>query len=577
MNRLLMVFVLLAGVVVGSGLTYWHLTRDAEFAQAGGTDGEREILYYRNPMDSSITSPEFRQDHMGMDYIPVYADEQDAEGEPGMVRIRTAVLQNLNVRTAKAERGKLEHRVEAFGLVDYDEAGLSHVHLRTEGWIEDLRVRTRGETVRKGQLLFRLYSPTLINAQEELLQVARRGTGLDLARDRLRALGMATDEIADVERTGQVRRLVSVRAAHDGEVQELQIREGMFVAPSLAIMTVADLSRIWILTDLFEQQAALVTVGQSARVTLPLGPAGDLEGRVDYIYPALALPTRTVRARLVLDNPGGQLKPGMYARVRFDVPSMDDAVHVPAEAVIRTGRQDRVIVDRGEGRFQAREVRLGRRAGERFEILEGVDDGERVVVSGQFLIDSESSVVAELGRMDAQGEQDEPRELMVKGVVNAVDPGMGVINLSHEPIPELNWPEMTMDFELDSTLDLEGIGPGTKVVFHMMIPEPGVYRVTAVEAENGAKAVPDTDDWAQAEVLRVDPEARRIHLSHGPIRNLGMPGMTMTFQIADGVDLDGIEPGMQIRFLAGEAETSGFEVTAIEPRAQRSPEGSRHD
>ena len=565
MKKLLFaLLMLLLGGVTGAAATYWYLLHGMEHDQAEAVDADREILYYRNPMDSSITSPEPRQDHMGMDYIPVYADDNGDEKEPGTVRIRSAVLQNMNLRSATAERGELVRPVDAFGVVDYDEAGLSHVHMRTEGWVEELQVRTIGEQVEAGQLLFRLYSPTLVNAQEELLQSVRRGEGLEPARERLRALGMRSQDIREVERTGNVRHRVPVHAAHDGIVQELQIREGMFVTPVDSLMTIADLSRVWMLVDLFEKQSDGISIGQRAEVHLSSRPGESLQSRVDFIYPALATPTRTVRARLLLDNPDRALKPGMYARVRLDAETITDAVHVPAEAVIRTGRQSRVIVDRGEGNFQAREVRVGRRAGDRLEILKGLEDGERVVTSGQFLIDSESSVTAELGRLDEPTADEDEREISAEGVVNAIDVDAGTINLSHAPIPELDWPEMTMDFELADDLSLEGITPGAEVRFRMTRPEAGVYRVVAIEVpdDNGG---PTADDaWAEAKVNRVNWENREMNISHGPIPDLDMAAMTMNFLVAEDVDLEQVEEGMRIRFRAGEAEPFGYEITAIE-------------
>lgn len=568
----LFLLVLLVGAATGAGAVYWYLLHGMDHGRAEAADGDndRDILYYRNPMDSSITSPEPRQDHMGMDYIPVYADNGE-EQEPGTVRIRTGVLQNMNVRTAPAERGSLRRRVEAFGLVDYDEAGIHHAHLRTEGWIEDLRVRTTGERVGEGQILFRLYSPTLVNAQEELLQAARRGGGLDSARERLHALGMSRAEIAEVERDGRARQLITVRAMHDGVVKELHVREGMFARPEDMVMTIADLSRVWVLADLFESQADGITVGAEAQVLLPFRPGESLTATVDYLYPALASPSRTVRARLVLDNPDGRLRPGMYARVRIEAEAIRDVLHVPAEAVIRTGRQSRVIVDRGEGRFQAREVRVGRGNGERLEIRAGLEAGDRVVTSGQFLIDSESSVVAELDRMDGRDGEDHP-EIMASGEVDAVDAEAGTITLSHAPIPELDWPAMTMEFELAEALDVAGIDAGMQVEFRMVQPQAGVYRVTGIDPVDGK--VPG--NWVDGEIEAVDPEAREILLSHGPIPNLGMPAMRMRFPVADGVDLAGLEDDMTVRFQA-RGVNGGSEVFAIEPRDEAGNGGDGND
>jgi membrane fusion protein, copper/silver efflux system len=414
-----------------------------------------------------------------MDYVPIYAGAEGG-GADGTVRISPVVMQNMNVRTAGVARGDLERHVETVGFVDYDEAGLTHVHLRTEGWIEELMVRTTGARVEQGQPLFRLYSPMLVNAQEELLQVVRRGGSVEPARERLRALGLGNDEIRAIERAGEPRRVITVRARRGGVVQKLNVAEGMYVMPGTEVMTIADLSRVWIVADLFEHQVDSVAAGRAASVTLPFRRGEVLEGKVDYVYPELAGATRTVRARLVFDNPGERLKPGMYADVRLQADSLSNVLHVPAEAVIRTGRQDRVIVAVGEGRFQARPVALGRRAGDRLEIASGLREGERVVTSGQFLIDSEASVTAELNRMDdAEPEADE--EVWADGRINEVDAAGRQVNLYHEPIPQIGWPAMTMDFAVADDVSLEGIQPAMAVRFRMREREEFVFEITAIQ------------------------------------------------------------------------------------------------
>ena len=453
-----------------------------------GTDAraEREVLYYQHPHNPSIRSDEPRKDEMGMDYIPVYADADNDDVDPEIVRITPAVIQNMGVRTATVERGSLARGIRTVGFVEVDEATQSHVHLRTEGWIEDLQVRTTGERVEAGQVLFRLYSPVLVNAQEELLQIMRRGSDLNPARQRLRALGMDDSAIRTLEERGEVLQLVPVRAAQDGIVQSLNVAEGMYVQPGTEVMSIADLSRIWVIADLFEHQSDAVREGLAAEVHLPFRAGETLNGRVGYIYPTLASPTRTIRARLSFDNPDGRLKPGMWADVHIEGEATGDVTHVPAEAVIRTGHQDRVIAALGDGRFQAREVRMGRRIGDRMEVLEGLEEGDLIVTSGQFLIDSESSVTVELARManaehPSTDQVDGDEDVEAEGRINSVDRDARVVNLDHEPIPALGWPAMTMDFTVADGVSLEGLSKGDRVRIRIREREEYVFELTAIE------------------------------------------------------------------------------------------------
>ncbi len=397
----LFILALLVGAAAGSGGLYvWMHDASAD----GGGDGERDILYYRHPMDSSITSDTPDKDSMGMDYIPVYAgDEGEGGGDdsPGTVHIKPQVTQNLGVRTAMAKQGDLTPGVDALGFVDYNESALEHVHVRAEGWVEDLNVRTTGESVEKGQVLFRIDSPRLQNAQEELLQAHRRNSGVDSARQRLRSLGMADEDIRTVEQRGDILRLVPVRARQGGVVRALNFSEGMHVNPSQTLMAIADLSSVWVMIEVFEPQMTALRAGQSSRVSLPFRPGWERQVALDFVYPNLETDSRVQRARLTLDNADGELRPGMYTQVALEGETVSDAVHVPVESVIRTGEQNRLVVMQEEGRFQVREVRIGRRIGDRMVIREGVNPRESVVVSSQFLIDSESSTVAELARMSA--------------------------------------------------------------------------------------------------------------------------------------------------------------------------------
>jgi Cu(I)/Ag(I) efflux system membrane fusion protein len=361
---------------------------------------EPDILYWVAPMDPGYRRDEPGKSPMGMDLVPVYADSRTG-GDGNIVSIAPEVVQNLGVRTAKSERSRLWRGIDTVGYVDYDESKVSHIHLRTEGWLERLYVESEGERVTRGQRLFDLYSPDLVNAQEEYVQALKIGNR-DLAqasRDRLVALGIPADQIADLKKTQRVQQTVAIYAPQDGVVATLPVREGMFVKPAMRVMSLADLSSVWLLAEVYERQADWVKVDQPAEVRLTYRPGQVWQGHVEYIYPSLDPKTRTLKVRLRFDNPEEALKPNMYANVRIFGGPRENIIIIPLQGLIRTGRAERVVIALGEGRFEAREVQAGIESGDWVEIARGLDAGEDVVISGQFLIDSEASLKASLMRM----------------------------------------------------------------------------------------------------------------------------------------------------------------------------------
>ncbi len=362
--------------------------------------GEREILYWVAPMDPNYRRDEPGKSPMGMDLVPVYADE--AGNQSGTVMIDPTLVNNLGVRTAEAERGTLARRIDTVGYIGYDEDTLQHVHTRVDGWIEKLATTASGDPVRKGQLLFELYSPTLVNAQQEYLAaLASKNAGLQSAsRDRLVALGVGAAGIERLERERKVSQRVRVVAETDGVIAQLGVREGMFVTPATEVMSIAQLDKVWVVAEVFERQAAWVEPGQSATVELDYLPGMTLEGTVDYVNPELDPTTRTLRVRLRFANEEARLLPNMFARVTIAGTPVNNIVHVPREAVVRGGSSNRVVVDRGDGLFESRNVLVGIESGDRVAIRRGLEEGERVVVSAQFLIDSESNIESALGRLE---------------------------------------------------------------------------------------------------------------------------------------------------------------------------------
>ncbi len=478
---------LAAGVGIGLFLRPVSSPEGDGGGEPAAAKGEREILYWVAPMD-----PNFRRDKpgkspMGMDLVPVYADEA---GAADLVSIDPAVVQNLGVRTATVERGRLWRMIKTVGYVDYDERHISHVHLRTDGWIDRLYVKSDGERVKKGQVLFELYSRDLVNAQEEYLQALRANSDylVRASRERLIALGMDPEQIREIARSGRAVQLVRVRAGQDGIVANLRVREGMYVTPKMEVMTLADLSSVWLLVDVFERQASWVGVGQPAEVRLPYLPGHSWEGEVEFVYPTIDPKTRTLRVRLRFDNPDEALKPQMYANVRIYAGPKDDVLMIPREALIRTGDSERVIIALGEGRFDARAVTAGMESGDWVEILSGLEEGDTVVTSGQFLIDSEASLKASFDRMgagetaaagsEAAGQPAAP--VMGMGTVKAVMPEARKLTLAHEPIEALGWPAMTMDFALTGNASLEGLQPGARIHFTLLRGDDEVYRIDSI-------------------------------------------------------------------------------------------------
>lgn len=391
--------VLAVGCAVGATLAW--LWPKAEQPPAGASR-EEQPLYWVAPMDPSYRRDAPGKSPMGMDLVPVYASEQAA----GIVEISPAVVNNLGVRTAVARREALPADIRTVGYVQYDEDRLIHVHSRVEGWIERLHVKAAGDPVEPGQPLYDLYSPELVTAQEELLLALHRdnATLLRAAENRLRALQLSDAFIDELKREQRVRQTVTYRAPSGGVVDKLKIREGFFIGPKDTLMVIAALDEVWVEAEVFERQSSRVHPGLPVTMRLESLPGRDWRGRVDYIYPSLDPATRTLRVRLRFANASRDLRPNMFAQVIIHAGDDQRVLAVPREALIRTGGGDRLVMALGDGRFRAVPVRAGRYGGDRVEILEGIAEGERVVTSAQFLLDSESSKSAGFQRMAAQSD-----------------------------------------------------------------------------------------------------------------------------------------------------------------------------
>jgi Cu(I)/Ag(I) efflux system membrane fusion protein len=400
--------ILILGLAAGTAASFWYSpTLDPTVAGAGVEQSapaktERKILYYRNPMGSPDTSPMPKKDPMGMDYIPVYADEQD---DAGTVKVSLGKVQRSGVNTAKVEARPIGRSVRAVGKVDHDETLLTIVTVRSDGYIEDLFVNKTGQHVRKGEPLFRFYSPQIQLAQSDLIvamRAAGRRTGpeadktLEGAMLRLRNLGVPQDRIDEVRKTDSNPRTIDWPSPATGDVIEKKVVNGQRVVAGDELYRIADHSRVWIIADVAESDIGAIKIGAVAKVLARAYLSEPIEGKVTFIYPELSPETRTVPVRIEVPNADGRLKTSMYADVTFDAGDATPVTAIPANALIDSGTRQVVLVAKGDGRFEPRPVKTGERGGGYVEILEGLKIGEEVVTSATFLIDAESNLKAAL-------------------------------------------------------------------------------------------------------------------------------------------------------------------------------------
>ena len=379
---------------------------------------EREILYWRAPMDPTFTSDRPGRSPMGMDLVPVYADGAEPL-PPGTVRVDPGFTQSIGVRSEPVARRDIAQSIRTVGTLAHNDRQIAWVNTKYDGWIENVAVNYLGETVEEGQVLFDIYSPQLVTTQMEYLQavdyavrleaseypaIAERARSLVASsRTRLGYWDITDEQIATLERERTPRRTLSVLSPVTGVVVEKmdQALDGMYVEAGMNLYKMADLTTIWVDVEVFEHQVEAMRVGQRARVELPYLPGRPYAGFVRYLYPHFDEQTRTMTVSIELENPDLTLRAGMYANVTFDVPVARNALAAPEEAVIRGGTRDLVVLERSPGTFQVTAVTLGRYGDGVWEVLDGIDDGDMIVLSAQFLIDSESNLTAAIRNLDS--------------------------------------------------------------------------------------------------------------------------------------------------------------------------------
>ncbi len=496
---------LAAAAGAGYGLGQRHGTEPPAASPTPAAPAARKLLYYRNPMGLPDTSPVPKKDPMGMDYLPVYEGEADAEAAPGQVRLSPEKIQKLGVRTEAVTLRALDRSVDASGRVEPDERRVVAIAPKFEGFVERLHVSVTGQPVARGQALFEVYSPELVSAQREYALAAQGADSLkdagpeaqkglrqlaDAALQRLRNWDIPDAQIRALTHSGEARRTLTFTSPAAGIVTEKKAVQGMRFMPGETLYQVTDLSAVWVVADVNEQDIGAVRPGSPVKLRVDAYPGETFDGRVSYIYPTLNADTRSVPVRIELANPGLRLKPAMFVHVSLPAGSAAPVLTVPSAAVLDSGTRRVVLVERGEGRFEPREVRLGARSARYVEVLDGVKADERVVVAANFLIDAESNLQAALGAFTATGGTPPAAQAAsvvhrAEGQVDGADAAAGTVTLSHGPVASLNWPAMTMDFAVANPALQAALKPGARVAVDFVERKPGEWVITAVRPAAG--------------------------------------------------------------------------------------------
>ena len=556
---------LAAGVSGGIFLERLYLTPTGDMASDGP-----EILYWVAPMDPNFRQQSPGKSPMGMDLIPVLAG-QEPSGDPAEVTLSAAEINAIGVRTALAQVSDISHRIETVGFVGYDQHLTSHVHTRVDGWIETLNVRAVGDRVRKGDLLFEMFSPLIGSSSAELVRALEAGNPqiVTAARSKLRSQGMSDTQIAEVEARGELARTLRVLAPQDGVVIALAAAEGMYLQPGTQAVTLTDLRAVWLIVDVFERDIARMTDDMRAVARFEHLHGRTFEGVVDYVYPALDPQTRTLPVRLRFDNAEGLLRPNMFGTVSLIPNRTRTALTVPTEAIIRTGAAERVILKTGEGSFKPRLITTGLRdnfgEGGRTEVVQGLAPGEEVVASAQFLIDSESALNAGLMRMAPT--DDAPAR--GTGVLIALDRTARIAEVRHGALDSLDWPAMVSRFPVLSDVRLDRLADGQQVTFRAARGADGLLGLIELGSDDGIAAT------GNGVVTGVTADGK-LTMAHDPIPDLGWPAMEMDMPVA-GIDAVSVPLDVPVEFDLSKGEDGMFTIVAVRSSTMQMAPGDERE
>ena len=520
-NLFTVVAVLVVAGAAGFAGNWWgahHAAGDGSSASAGAgsttaaAPKERKIRFYRNPMGLADTSPMPKKDSMGMDYIAVYeGEEEDTPANTNQLKFSTEKVQKMGVRTEAAALRVLDKMVRASGRIEPDERRSYTIAPRFEGYVEKLFVNATGQAVAKGQPLFEVYAPELLAAQREYTIASQGVQALaqagpeaqksmqqlaDASLARLRNWDVSEDQIKELAKTGAAKRTLTFRSPVSGFVSEKKAVQGMRFMPGDALYQVSDLSSVWVVADVSEQDIAAVRTGTRAKVKINAYPDKTFDAALTYVYPTLSADTRTVPVRLELGNPGGLLKPGMFAQVELAAGGKTRVLTVPLSAVIDSGARQIVLVQVGkpeDGRFEPRDVKLGARSDNYLEVLDGVREGEAVVVSANFLMDAESNLKAAISGFGATASTASAAQAtpaaasaghQAQGKVVDMDAKAQTLTISHGPVATLKWPAMTMDFAVANGALLKGLKPDAPIAFEFVERGKGEWVITKITPQS---------------------------------------------------------------------------------------------
>ncbi|MGL0950171.1 efflux RND transporter periplasmic adaptor subunit [Vibrio vulnificus] len=552
---------LLIGAALGFTANQYFNAHDMSAMAATDNKASNEPLYWVAPMDPNYQRDKPGKSPMGMDLIPVYADDlAGANDKPGTVKIDPSVENNLGVKTATVELAKLSPRIETVGYIAFDESQLWQTNVRVSGWVEKLYINAVGEQVKKGDVLFTLYSPELVKAQEELLNAKRTGRDglVKGATERLLSLGVDREQINQVIRRGKASQTIEIKALANGVIASLNIREGGYLSPAQAVISAGPLNEVWVDAEVFERQAHWLTNGSQASMTLDALPGKAWQGEVDYVYPILDPKTRTLRMRLKFANPNGELKPNMFANITLQPVSDSEVLTVPKSSVIRSGGMTRVVLAQGDGKYRSARIETGREADDKVEVLQGLNQGDRIVTSAHFMLDSESSQTADLSRIN--GVKAPAETAWAKGEITDLMADHGMLTINHQPVPEWNWPGMTMNFNAAQGVDLTKLAKGQAIEFEMQKTADGQYQIVAIKADNSAIA---SEVWLSGDISMLMADFGMVTLSHLPVAEWNWDSGEMNFSVGEEINLSGFEEGQKVRFLVAKVG-SDYQLKQLE-------------
>jgi len=447
----------LGALLIGAAAGYFLSQQGA--GESSSTSAENDQpLYWVAPMDPNYKRDKPGLSPMGMDLVPVYEEDLAGGDSPGTISITPEVENNLSVRTEAVLFSPLQARLKTVGYVGVDQERVTDIHSRISGWVEQVKVSVKGEYVEKGSLLYEVYSPELVNAQEEYLAALRSGNRFlrNASESKLVALGVSKTVLSALNKQRQPLQKLPVYAPASGYIDQISLRRGTYIKPNSRLLTIAPLDQVWVTAELFERQGSSVQQGDVAEMTLAFMPGKIWRGQVDYVYPAVNQKTRTLNVRLRFDNPDLLLKPDMFAQIIIQSAPTKPMLNVSDTAVIKTGDQDRVVLALGQGKYKSVEVKTGPSMAGRTAIIQGLFPEDKVVTSAQFMLDSESSISSDFLRMTppAMGLID---EVWVGAKVEEIDLESRVLTIRHEAIREWKQDAMLMQVKADESLDLEAL------------------------------------------------------------------------------------------------------------------------